>query len=74
MDSVIAWLLLGLRIESSWLALSGPFFSSFAQIRKLSSGRVWPSFLVVKCFSQFAWATIGPRAMTIEVSLKVGVA
>jgi len=57
----IAWLLLGLAVESPWSALGGPFLSSFAQmsLENSSSGYVGPPFLAVKLFSHSVGATIG---------------
>jgi len=61
-----AWLLLGLAVESPWLALGGPFLSSFAQMGSeknclltMSSGHVEPAFWAVKLFSCSVEATIG---------------
>ena len=57
-----AWLLLGLATESPWLALGGPFLSSFTNtLRKRSSGHVGLPFLAVKLFSCSVGVTIDQK-------------
>ena len=57
----ITRLLLGLAVESHWLALGGLFslLLCMNELRKQSSGNVGLSFLAVKLFSQSVIAIIG---------------
>jgi len=58
------WLLLGLAVESPWLALGRPFLSYFARMGlEKSSQYVGSPFLL------FSWS-VEARTMTIESSLE----
>jgi len=56
------WLLLGLAVESPWLAMGGWAISLLLRmngLRKKCSGHIGPPFLAVKLFSLSVGATIG---------------
>ena len=60
----IAWLLLGLAVESPWSALGGPF--ARMGLENSPSGHVGPPFLAVKLFSHSVGATIGQELWLLK--------
>jgi len=68
-----SWPCLGLSVEMPWLALVGPYLSSFAWLAlEKSSGLVAPPFLRMKLLFLVCMGSHWLRAMTIENSLMNG--